>query len=240
MLKKSMLVALLAAAAIGFALPADAASRTAKVVHVETSVYALKDNNLFKTVAGTIGNIPGATMVFEGQSEDGPAAAIQAWTVDTGSANGKLLKALSAFDTSSVTSTSAASPVGRMIPLEIGTERDYVRAISFRSDKNGVKRPVVETGTVPTGYKLHTTASIRKDGIHLALEQRVSKLTGPDDGFRNYKTQGGVIQLKQVSERAIKFKDIHMPGNDKSLVLLVEDDTKNEFLVTVVDAKEIR
>jgi hypothetical protein len=242
MLKNIALLALAVAAVVLTTTPSIAASRHGQLINVGIHVFSVEDNSILQDLNTAIARLPGAVLVSDGKSVKGAVTPIRAWIIDTKALEeNSVAGALSAFHPSELTSIANAIPTGRMTPVEVGTDRAYVRAISFEAGENGRSKRSVETASVNTGYKLHLTPRVRKDGIHLAVEQRVSALTGPDDGFRNFKVDGGVVQLKQTAQRAISYDDIHMPGPDKAIVILQPGlVAKNEYLVTVLKAEVSR
>lgn len=240
--EKITLLALAAAAVVLTTAPSIAASRHGQSINVEAHVFSVEDNSILRDLNTAIVRLPGAVLVSDGKSAKGPETPIRAWIVDTKALKGNSVAgALNAFHPSEVTNIANVIPAGRMTPVEVGTDRAYVRSISFEAGENGRNKRSVETASVKTGYKLHLTPRIRKDGIHLAVDQSVSALTGPDDGFRNFEVDGGVIQLKQTAQRAIRYNDIRMPGPDKAIVILQPGlVAKNEYLVTVLKAEVSR
>jgi hypothetical protein len=240
MFKKFLLAAFAAGAVAVCAAQASAASRHSQNVWIDAHVYSVTDNSLLKDVPGSISRLPGAKLVMNGQSADGRSTAVRAWVIDKDS-DTTVVNALAGFKTSEVTSIVNIVPAGKMTPLEVGTDREYIRAISFEKVPRGVDKLKIEKASVKTGYKLHATPTIRKDGIHLSLYQRVSALVGPDDGFQNFKVPGGgIIQLKRIAEQAIQFEDIAMPNKDQAIVLLQPGPVKNKYLVTVLQADLVR
>jgi hypothetical protein len=240
MYKRFLTAVIAAAASIASAFPATAGARDTPRVKIEASVYGVTDNSIFADVRKSISKLPGAKLVMEGQSDNAAATAVQAWFVDTGTDPGSAVKkALTSFEITATTQVDDIVPTGRTLPMQVGVNRDYVRNISFVPGRDRKEQRVVETSTVSTGSSFRITPSIRKDGVHLSFEQNESALTGPDEGFRNVMTKGGVIQLKQVSESSLKFEDIHMPKQGKSLVLLRNGIGKNEYIVTVIQATQV-
>ena len=137
-----------------------------------------------------------------------------------------LLTALSTKgDVSVVTSASVLARNGFPVPVQSANTRGYVKSIQINQGSTGgalgssvAPTAQVETSTITTGFNLHLTPNIMKNGsILLQYGINISDLVGANNGFDNYSVLGENVQLPNVNQRNF-IQEASIP-NGSTLVL---------------------
>ncbi len=137
-----------------------------------------------------------------------------------------LLSALSTKgDVSVVTSASVIARNGFPVPVQSANTRGYVKSININQGSSGgiggttvAPTAQVETSTITTGFNLHLTPNIMRDGtILLQYGINISDLVGANNGFDNYSVLGENVQLPNVNQRNF-IQEADIP-NGATLVL---------------------
>lgn len=238
MIKKLALIVALTTCA--FATETVAAQRKAEHVKLDTYMYTIKDNALFTSPEKAIRAIPGAKAAATGKSSNAEDIGFQAWVIPSGK-NGRnnLVKALSSFKIDEAISVSDRLKTGKTTPFSVSEDIEYVKSITAESHAGGT-RYTAHKAIVSTGYRFETTPSIHKDGVHLKFRHSSTKLTGPDNGFKNHKVEGGVLQLRHTNTQDYEIADMRLPDCDEALVFLRKGSEKNEFVVTVMTGYAVK
>ncbi|WP_310622229.1 PilN family type IVB pilus formation outer membrane protein [Flexibacterium corallicola] len=113
-----------------------------------------------------------------------------------------LLKALSSKgDVSVVTTASVTTLNGIPVPLQVGEQRDYVRSVQVTTTEEGTESSI-EPGTVSAGFNLQLLPRVDRSGdLLLQYGITISELTGANDGFDTFESNGTSVQLRRLNQR---------------------------------------
>jgi hypothetical protein len=234
-----MSFAIAAIAALSLTHPVEA--RSAVGVKIKARLFSIVDNNPFTDVMSSIERIRGAKLVSVSQSQDGTSVPMLAYTFAPGTdVEAAVRKVLGAFHAEGSATVNDIVPVGKALPLSVGAARDYVRKITYiHAAGSKTTKAVKEIGVAEEGLYVSMTPKIERGLLKIEYNQKFTKLTGPDDGFRKLTVGNDTIQLKRQSQRAVVV-DVITPKADEPIVLVMRGAGERDYAVTIMSASKIR
>lgn len=128
-------------------------------------------------------------------------------------------------DVSVVTTASVTTTNGIPVPLQVGGLRDYVSKVSTETTDTGTTTSI-DTDSVSTGFNLHVLPKVQTNGdILLQYGINISELTGANDGFDTFTTNGSTVQLRRLDQRNF-IQQARIPNGD-TLILAGFEQVKN-------------
>lgn len=232
---RTILVA--AAAACIFAAPSFA--RDSGRAEISVDVVSVTDSNPFKNVADALSDIPGAKINSAVSAGESDAAAVTVIVLPAGENPERLVqKALSGFLVSKETSVSRVMPFGATLPVKAGKTHSYLRQITTTVDAAGVAHRDRKKAQVDEGFKMAFTPKAVRGETVLDFKLDVTKLTGPENGFKTVSIGKDQLQLVSASRRAIS-QQITIHEEPVSVVYVTPGLKKNQFFVSTVRASKI-
>jgi hypothetical protein len=232
---RAVLVA--AAAACISASPAFAVD--ARKTQVSVDVVSVTDINPFKNVADAISNIPGAKInsnISAGETDVAPVTVV---VLPAGESPELLVRrALSGFSTSKETSARRALPFGATLPVKAGKTHSYLRQVTSTVDADGITHRDRKMAQVDEGLKMAFTPKAVRGETVLDFKLDVTKLTGPENGFKTVSIGKDKLQLVSSSRRAVS-QQIAIHDSPVAVVYVTPGIEKNQFFVSTVRASRI-
>lgn len=237
MTKSYRAILVVAAAACIFAAPSFA--RDSGKTKISVDVVSVTDINPFKNVADALANIPGSKINSAVSAGEDDAAAVTVIVLPAGGNPERMVqKALSGFSVSKETSASRVMPFGATLPIKAGKTHSYIRQITTTVDAAGVAHRDRKKAKVDEGFKMAFTPKAVRGETVLDFRLDVTKLTGPENGFRTVSIGKDQLQLVSASRRAIS-QQITVHEKPVAVVYVTPGLKKNQFFVSTVQASKI-